>query len=221
MELTQPELRTLSAGAWYWVSKKVIQGCAPYVGLTAIGVYHFLASMADKQQYCFPSQAFIAKRLGISRASANKAIQKLRIHKLIVIEKRNGNKCGYRLLQISCKHMIPEMSSSFTLPVNKIDTNNTPRTILNNNSGASIKHPLTAKPYYSNENTKELLIQEIAEVLEDRDRMSLYQRYVDTYPEQIIRKVLSEVKHTPQYKIKKSRGALFTYLLRLYAHKNI
>ena len=44
-------------------------------------------------------------------------------------------------------------------------------------------------------------------------------KIVQKYPEDIIQKALTQVKHIPDEKIKKSRGALFTYMLKKYANE--
>ena len=74
--------REMNAGEWYWVAKAVIQDYAPNIGSTAMAVYHLLASMADEKQCCFPSQKYIAQKLGCSRATVNQAVKTLADSKL-------------------------------------------------------------------------------------------------------------------------------------------
>ncbi|MBI1912114.1 MAG: hypothetical protein HYS21_08940 [Deltaproteobacteria bacterium] len=66
---------------------------------------------------------------------------------------------------------------------------------------------------------KELLAMDLAEALNDHKNLPLYVSYCKRYPEQLLRRVLGEVKELPREKIKKSRGALFNYLVQKYANK--
>ncbi|MBI5021145.1 MAG: hypothetical protein HZB59_06900 [Ignavibacteriales bacterium] len=62
------------------------------------------------------------------------------------------------------------------------------------------------------------IAQEIASSLNDPESLSLYELYARKYSEPLLRKILDEVLRVPAERIKKSRGALFTYLLKKYAH---
>ena len=62
------------------------------------------------------------------------------------------------------------------------------------------------------------MARELAFSLNDPECLSLYESYTQTYPESLLRKILGEVLEVPAERIKKSRGALFTYLLKKYAH---
>lgn len=66
---------------------------------------------------------------------------------------------------------------------------------------------------------KELLAIDLAEALNDNKNLPLYLSYCKRYPEQLLRRVLSEVKEMPQERIRKSRGALFNYLVQKSANK--
>jgi len=70
------------------------------------------------------------------------------------------------------------------------------------------------------QNESDLLAVDMATVLHDQKNLALYRSYSKKYPAWLLRKVLSEVKQLPQRKIKKSRGALFNYLVQTYAKKN-
>lgn len=63
---------------------------------------------------------------------------------------------------------------------------------------------------------EELLALDLAEALKDYQALALYLSYVKKYPEWVLRKVLGEVKEIPIEKIKKSKGALFNYLIQKY-----
>jgi len=63
------------------------------------------------------------------------------------------------------------------------------------------------------------LAQRIAKEFEDEGNLGYYEDLCERYPEHLINRAFSEVQRVPQSKIKKSRGALFTYLLKKYADK--
>ena len=64
---------------------------------------------------------------------------------------------------------------------------------------------------------QELLALDLAQAFGDYEGLALYLSYAKKYPEALLRKVLGEVKEVPTCKIKKSRGALFNYLVQKYA----
>jgi len=63
-----------------------------------------------------------------------------------------------------------------------------------------------------------LLAKEIAEGLNDMKSIRYYFSIALEYSERYIREIYRKVKETPEHKIKRSRGALFTYLIRKYEH---
>ena len=66
------------------------------------------------------------------------------------------------------------------------------------------------------------LAQEIAAKLNDEKNIALYQNYCQKYPRDIILQSYRLALNTPADKIKKSRGALFTYLvLKMVKEKGI
>jgi biotin operon repressor len=116
---TKIEVRDLRNGNWYWIHRAVIKEYTPKIGATGIAVYNFLASCADTQQSCFPSQKYIAEHLGYSRATVNKAIQVLEKNGLIRIEKRSRYHCVYHLLKVRCKAGKTQKSSRGNSDVNQ------------------------------------------------------------------------------------------------------
>jgi biotin operon repressor len=101
-------VREMNAGEWYWVAKAVIQNYTPRIGVTAMSVYHLLASMADKKQCCFPSQKYIAQKLGCSRATVNSAVKTLAEIKLIYIQRKQRYHHVYYLLNVGSKNYEPQ-----------------------------------------------------------------------------------------------------------------
>lgn len=213
------EVRQIKNGAWYWISKAVIQNYATQIGIFALGVYHFLASMVDKNQRCFPSQKYIAEHLGCSRNTVSRAIKKLEHNHLISIERRNRYHCVYVLLNVRCNKSETQMSSGRNSDVIKRCTNNTKRKRINNDTLRVDKYILPTSRHLIT-TKEELLASDIAQSLGEENNVKIYLAYAHKYPELFLRRILSEVKKTPSHKIKKSRGALFAYLVRFYANEH-
>jgi hypothetical protein len=59
---------------------------------------------------------------------------------------------------------------------------------------------------------------EIAESLQDQDSLGMHIKFVQMYAEAFLRKVLAKVLAIPQEKIRKTRGALNTALVKQQGH---
>jgi biotin operon repressor len=212
------EIRKMDEGGWYWIPKVVIQEYAPKVGPMGIAVYNFLASMADRNQSCFPSQQYIADRLGYSRPTVNKALNRLQDHGLIRKETRSRYHCVYRLLRVRSNASETQVSTAGNSDVARGDTNNTKLTRITNNGVVCVsqKKPTTELRPQTKE---ELLAFDIAQNLASQDRIQLYRSFARRYPESFLREVLSQVRQTPDRQIKKSRAALFAYLVKQHDHR--
>lgn len=62
------------------------------------------------------------------------------------------------------------------------------------------------------------LAQEIAEAFGDLGSLGRYEELVESFPEAIVRRAFREARLMPRERVRKNRGALFTYLLKSYAH---
>jgi len=217
------EVRDLRNGDWYWVQKAVIQKYRPVVGSTGIAVYNFLASLADKSQTCFPSQKYIAERLGCSRATISRALKRLDAAGLIRIDKRSRYHCIYSLMKVKSRCNIHEtqMSHLCNSDVAKMNTNNNKLTKNINNIVYEDKKILNSKATkrFKPGTREELLALDIARELNDLKSFPVYLSYTKKYPESLLRKLLGEAKEIPIKKIKKGRAALFNYLIKKYASK--
>lgn len=208
--------RSLKPGDWYWMDKAVIRSYTPRVGPMGIVVYNFLASFADGNQQCFPSQKYIAKSLGCSRSTVNKAIKKLEKCALIRKEKRGRHYCTYSLLEVRCRAKETQMSHGGNSDVAQSHSNDKKRTIINNDidkaqkAGAKIKAPKTFEP----KTREEMLALDLARALNDYEGLALYISFARKYPESFLRQILGEVKEIPENRIKKSRAALYNHMVR-------
>lgn len=64
------------------------------------------------------------------------------------------------------------------------------------------------------------LANEIADTLQDRGSLQLFLHFAEKYKEEHLRTILEKVMSIPERKIKKTRGALFTYLVSQYENGN-
>lgn len=210
-------------GEWYWVNKVVIQEYAKRLGQLATSVYHFLASMADENQSCYPSQKYIAERIGCSRVSVNRAVGRLVENRLISMWKTPGKSTMYHLLPVRMLNNDTHLSNKSTHAVLKMSTNNNKGTRNKNNKIVGVNDSYTPKKESDNEADlkakEELLAHDLSESLDDKEHFERYLRYAREYPENLLRHALSETKATPDSKIRKSRAALFSYLVHHYARK--
>lgn len=69
-------------------------------------------------------------------------------------------------------------------------------------------------PGYQGASREELLAHDLAEGLEDLAGIALYRSYANKYPERLLRQVFATIMQIPAKHIKKSRGALFNYLIK-------
>lgn len=65
-------------------------------------------------------------------------------------------------------------------------------------------------------NRQETLARAIAEAFDDEGKLSLYATYCRKYPLPLIYRAFSEARSVPREKIRKSRAAIFFYLVKLY-----
>lgn len=64
------------------------------------------------------------------------------------------------------------------------------------------------------------LANEIADTLNDRGSLQLFLHFAEKYKEEHLMKILEKVMSIPERKIKKTRGALFTFLVSQYENDN-
>jgi DNA-binding Lrp family transcriptional regulator len=160
----------------------------------------------------------MAERLGCSRSSVSRAIKKLKVLKFIALTREVNGNYSYRLLDTRNCTDANKMSHVCDQDVAPVDTNNTTLTRNNNNTfvGVSSKKLLNGR---RPETKEELLASDIAEMLDDQRNIRQYLSYARRYPESVLREFLSQVQQTPLHRIKKSRAALFAYLVKQYGQQ--
>lgn len=70
---------------------------------------------------------------------------------------------------------------------------------------------------FTPQNSQDLLALDICQALDDSDNLALYLSYVRRYSPKVIHQAFNAARKLPENKIKKTRGALFTYLVKHYA----
>lgn len=68
------------------------------------------------------------------------------------------------------------------------------------------------------ENYEDKFAYELATVLNDKESLQIYVSFTQRYQEKFLRKILLRVMSIPDNKIKRTRGALFTYLVSQYGN---
>ena len=66
---------------------------------------------------------------------------------------------------------------------------------------------------------EEKLAEELADTLSDQESLPFYRDLVERYSESFLRTKLKKVMSIPEKQIRKTRGALFTYLIMQHERK--
>ncbi|MBC8359478.1 MAG: helix-turn-helix domain-containing protein [Candidatus Aminicenantes bacterium] len=213
------EIRSTKKGNWYWIDKNILHQYGRRLRPSGIAVYNALASFVNSEtQTCFPTQKTMAELIGVSRRTIIRKIKFLKELVLIRVEKKKG-RCHYQLLKLKAR------VTSDSQRCDKRYTSDATQGNINKNYLIKINNKNIDINKFSNpeefkpRTRKQLLAFDIAKELNDLKALRLYLSYVKKYPESLLRKILGEVKEIPLKKIKKSRGALFNYLVKKYAHK--
>ena len=214
--MSKTRIRDIKDCRWCWIDKALIREYAPKIGAMGIAVYSFLASFADSNQKCFPSQKYIAENFRCSRSTVSKTVKVLEQHGLIKKVKRNRYHCTYLLLKIRCKAEETQVSTTGNSDVSRMNTNDNKRikNIINIDKGESWAPKYNNFKEFRPRTREEALALDLAGGLDDYKGLPLYISFAKKYPESLLRKVLEQVKEVPPEKIKKSKGALFNHLVR-------
>jgi hypothetical protein len=71
---------------------------------------------------------------------------------------------------------------------------------------------------YSNQEIK--LANEIANTLNDRESIQMHLQYAARYQEPFLRRILNKVMSIPEQNIRRTRGALYTFLVNQHGSNN-
>lgn len=93
------EIRDFRKGDWYWIDREILRRYGKELKASGLAIYNILASYANlSTQACFPTQATMAKIIGISKRTVIRKIKLLKSLDLIRVKKRKG-RCVYYLLE--------------------------------------------------------------------------------------------------------------------------
>ncbi len=215
------EIRSIKRGKWYWIDKGILKNYASELKSSGLAVYNVLAYFANsKSQSCFPTQKTMANLIGLSRRTVSRRIRLLKAKRLIAIERMNG-RLKYFLLYPKESKVHRGCDKKDTLVETQGNTNKNYRTRINNNVNEDRKtFNMKSFKEFKPKTRKELLAFDLAKGLNDSKSLPFYLSVVRQYSEPLLMKLLGEVREIPSEKIKKSRAALFNYLLQQYAKEN-
>ncbi len=232
------QIRSMSDNEWLWLDKRVLLLYGKSVGATGMFVYSVLAIFSNNNtQQCFPSHKLISKITGLNKKTIIRKIKLLDQLGLIKKIKINQRRCSYVLLKVKggnstpfnlkVTEKTPFASHDMTLDTPKGDKMYTQKVASchpNYNKRTKIINYIDKEKYLKLKNIsfkgfkpktrEELLAVDIAKALNDEKGLAYYLSLSRKYPEFILRDVLGQVKETPVDKIKKSKGALFNYLIK-------
>lgn len=168
----------------------------PVLNETEIRIYLVLLSQSDSDDRNHPMRSLgLAKELGVGFKTINRALKRLERLGLISRWPTKNNYIASRI-QIRYPGKEKEQAAGSTA-VPRIGQLEVP------------SPDIQAR--------RDLLIQDIGRILGDFGNLSLYRALCRIYTEPAIRQALSEVRQTPDSQIKKSKTALFLYLLKKHA----
>jgi len=140
------EVRDQRNGEFYWVNKLILDH--PYLNPSTKLIYHALAYFANNTtQEAFPGVETIAKMTSLKRITVLRAIKQLEEYFFIKVIRTSGKKNRYVLLKIVDSKPVkkiyryqkdtPPVSNGHRGGYQMGTTNNTNKTILNNNTKAT------------------------------------------------------------------------------------
>ena len=216
------KIRSLSRRGWYWINREILAGYGKRLKSSGIAVYNVLASYANQgTQTCFPAQQTIADQIGLHRVTVNRKISQLRQLGLLKIE-RLKDRCLYSLLNSDVSDTLHPCSRNDTRDIAPGYINKNKRTRININNIDNKKYLATddkSSKEFKPQTREELLALDMAQTLSDLKSLPLYLKYAKSLPESRIREALSWVKQVPDENIKKSRAALFNYIIKKNAKR--
>jgi hypothetical protein len=200
---------------WFSMPRALFQDFSSALDIHSLAVYGLLAAYADKSFSSKLNYHKVSQKLGCTNAEAVRALHKLEDLHLIKSELDNSKTMNYRLLWVhpwgKLGEKMAEMPSPFRIELsfnNKYD----------NDIEGFIRRIIFKQRMNQSEETQ--LAYELAEALNDKEAIQMYISYVHRFPEGLLREMLIKVLSIPENKIRKTRGALFNYLIQQHAAKS-
>lgn len=215
------EIRSIKRGEWYWIDKGILKNYASELKSSGLAVYNVLAYFSNsKSQSCFPTQKTMASLIGLSRRTVSRRIRLLKEKGLIAVKRING-RFKYFLLYPKETKDHKGCDKNDISGKTRGNTNKNKITKINNNVNEDRKtFNMKSFKEFKPKTRKELLASDLAKGLNDSKSLPFYLSVVRQYPEPLLMKLLGEVREIPFEKIRKSRAALFNYLIQQHAKEN-
>jgi len=197
---------------WFTMPKFIFKVLSLTIGPLGLAIYSLLAAHADSNYRSKMNYNKVRIKIGCTNSEAIRVLHHLEDLHLIKSEPTNGKTKSYKLLWIppwgKLVENVEKISSPYRIEYsinNKFDID----TIINE---LIIKRKM-------NQQQETQFAYELAEALDDKDAIQMYIAYVNRFPESLLREILVKVLAVPDEKIRKTRGALFNYLIQQHAAK--
>jgi DNA-binding transcriptional MocR family regulator len=212
-------IRNLRKAEWYWIDKNILRQYGKLLKPTGIAVYNGLAFFANAESHtCFPSQEALGGLVGASKRTVRRHLQQMEALGLIKTEKRRGTSL-YHLLSpgtiLSPREDKSDPGEWSPAPPNKNNRTRITKQNIDNKDFRKFDSPVFKG--FKPQTREEVLALDLAQGLDDPKGLPLYLSLSRKLPESLLRQKFSEVRAIPTKQIKKSRGALFNFLIQRHA----
>jgi len=199
---------------WFSLPKALFRNFSSILGVNGIAIYSLLAAYADTEFRSKLNYHKISQKIGCTNVEAVRALHMLEDLHLIKSEPENSKTKSYRLLWIPPWGKLGEKMLKKSSPY-RIEYS------INNKYDDDIDGLISRIIFKQKMNQFEetQLAYELAEALNDKEAIQMYISYVHRFSESLLREMLVKVLSVPENKIRKTRGALFNYLIQQHAAK--
>lgn len=206
---------------WFSMPKELFRRFSLVLGLEGLAVYSLLASYVKENAICKLDSKKISHKLGCRELVVYKALRKLENLHLIRPKPFPSGTTGYQILWLPpwgklCGKTVLKISKK-SAPYRYDYSIETLREKIDDDIEGSGDKLIFLN--YMNPIDQTQLAYELAEALNDQEAIQMYLAYTQRFPEDLLREILTKVLAVPDYKIRKTRGALFNYLIQQHAGK--
>ena len=199
---------------WCSLPKALFRNFSSTLGVNGLAIYSLLAAYADNQFRSKLNYHKISQKIGCTNAEAVRTLHMLEELHLLKSEPVNSETKSYRLLWIppwgKTGEKMLEKSNPYRIEYS-----------INNKYDDDIDGLISQIIFKQKMNQFEetQFAYELAEALNDKEAIQMYISYVHRFSEALLREMLVKVLSVPENKIRKTRGALFNYLIQQHAAK--
>ena len=176
---------------------------------------------ADRQGACELSLRELSRHCGLSLNTTHRGVRDLvRLGVIRYAPGKNQIQPSQFELSTGGSAKLRESASAVAklgVPTPSDNDHDTNRDIYLDDNDRGIVH---SKKRHSDPKVQDRLAERIAADLGDTKNLALYQSYCRRYPAPVILKAYIRAKEAPPEKIRKSRGALFNFLVKLYVKRS-